>query len=323
MADRAAKPTFTASGCGTAAGVPATEDTVSSTRLLRVAEDVLRRADNGQPTTFRIATTDAGPRMVRGLFQRLPRLISQYISLCTSLRTSLCIPLCIPLRISQRASQSASRHLSRCTSDGTAPLTPLHAARSAAPGASPHTLMGARLFPSPATCRLNPRGMQQRPTFPFPGIKPPGALARAIARLVRLPVFRRGHRRAPSPVLRPVIWPAIWPAYLEAVRRMIRPLAASLLLSTGLALSFANTASAGALERACNASEQQGGNRNLCGCIQQVADLTLNGREQKLAAGFFKDPQKAQVMRQSARRRDETFWQKYLAFGESAALYCS
>ncbi len=323
MADRAAKPALTASDCGTAAGVPATEDTVNSPRILRVAEDVLSRADNGHPTAFSIATTDAGPRMARGLFQRLPRLISQYISLRTSLRSSLRTSLCIPLRISQRASQSASRPLSRCTSDGTADGAPLHAARSAAPGASPDTLMVASLFPSPDTCRLNPRGMQPRPAFPFPGIKPPGALLRAAARLVRPPAFRRGHRHAPSPVLRPVLRPVIWPAYLEAVRHMIRPLAASLLLSTGLALSFGGAASAGALERACNAAPQQGGNRNLCGCIQQVANLTLNGREQKLAAGFFKDPQKAQVMRQSARRRDETFWQKYLAFGESAALYCS
>ena len=323
MADRAAKPALTASDCGTAAGVPATEDTASSTRSPRAAEDVLRRADNSRAAVSRIATTDAGPRMVRGLFQRLPRFNSQYISLRTSLRTSLCTSLCIPLRISQRASQSASQLISRCMSDGTADGAPLHGARSAAPGASPDTSMGARLFPSPGTCRLNPRGMQPRPAFPFPGIKPPGALLRAAARLVRLPAFRRGHRHAPSPVLQPVLRPVIWPAYLKTVRHMIRPLAASLLLSTGLALSFGSASSAGALEQACNAAPQQGGNRNLCGCIQQVANLTLNGREQKLAAGFFKDPQKAQVMRQSARRRDETFWQKYLAFGESAALYCS
>jgi hypothetical protein len=112
-------------------------------------------------------------------------------------------------------------------------------------------------------------------------------------------------------------------ANLPVAGRALRPLVASLLLSAGLALGFGSAASAGVLERACNASPQQSSDRNLCGCIQQVADLTLSGREQKLAAGFFKDPQKAQVMRQSARRRDEKFWGKYKVFGEYAALYCS
>ncbi|GAA3864657.1 hypothetical protein [Celeribacter arenosi] len=81
-------------------------------------------------------------------------------------------------------------------------------------------------------------------------------------------------------------------------------------------------ATAGAIERACLASGRSGASRPLCGCIQQVADATLSGSEQRRAAKFFKDPQKAQDTRQSDNRSHETFWKRYKAFGNSAAAYC-
>jgi len=60
----------------------------------------------------------------------------------------------------------------------------------------------------------------------------------------------------------------------------------------------------------------------LCGCIQTVADKRLKRKDQKLAASFFRDPHKAQVIRQSDRRRDELFWTKYKAFGAEAEDVC-
>lgn len=82
------------------------------------------------------------------------------------------------------------------------------------------------------------------------------------------------------------------------------------------------SASAGAIERACMASDRGANNQRLCGCIQQVADATLSNREQRQAAKFFKDPQKAQDIRQSDSSSHEVFWKRYKAFGNAAAQYC-
>ena len=87
-------------------------------------------------------------------------------------------------------------------------------------------------------------------------------------------------------------------------------------------VAAAPAAWAGPIERACIQSNRSAGNRALCGCIQQAADLTLSTREQSRAAKFFTDPHQAQVVRQSDRRTDEEFWQRYKMFGETAEAYC-
>lgn len=96
-----------------------------------------------------------------------------------------------------------------------------------------------------------------------------------------------------------------------------------LLLATALIAGSVTAASAGPIERACNQSARAGGNRALCGCIQQAADRTLTSRDQTRAAGFFTDPHEAQEVRQSDRRSDEEFWQRYKHFGATAEAYCS
>ena len=77
------------------------------------------------------------------------------------------------------------------------------------------------------------------------------------------------------------------------------------------------------IERACNGSDRDASSPELCGCIQDVADLTLTPREQRRAAGFFEDPHEAQVVRQSSNRSDEQFWERYKSFGETAEAYCT
>lgn len=93
-------------------------------------------------------------------------------------------------------------------------------------------------------------------------------------------------------------------------------------IATAIVTFGATMASAGAIERACMKSDRKAANRSLCGCIQQVADATLSNREQRLAASFFKDPHKAQVIRQSDNSANEVFWKKYKAFGQNAQSYC-
>ncbi|MDD9923863.1 MAG: hypothetical protein OXQ92_16520 [Boseongicola sp.] len=92
---------------------------------------------------------------------------------------------------------------------------------------------------------------------------------------------------------------------------------------TGLMLSTGPfSAQASAIENACLSSERGSGQSILCGCIQDAADQTLTKGDQKLAATFFSNPQRAQDIRQSSRRHHERFWERYEAFGEVAQAFC-
>jgi hypothetical protein len=81
-------------------------------------------------------------------------------------------------------------------------------------------------------------------------------------------------------------------------------------------------AGAGPIERACMASDR-GGNRSLCGCIQQAADMTLSGGDQRRAAKFFKDPEAAHATWISQSKSDDAFWDRYKQFGATAEAYCA
>ncbi len=81
-------------------------------------------------------------------------------------------------------------------------------------------------------------------------------------------------------------------------------------------------AQAGPIEGACLKSDRNAANRQLCSCIQKVADVTLGSGDQRLAASFFKDPDKAQQVRMSKSQRDDDFWSRYVIFGQQAAMAC-
>jgi hypothetical protein len=110
----------------------------------------------------------------------------------------------------------------------------------------------------------------------------------------------------------------ILPVVIEA-SMMTRPLIASV----ALALFLPAMAYAGPIERACLQSDRKAATRALCGCIQQVADMTLRGGDQRRAAGFFRDPDEAQKIKMSKRGNDDAFWDRYKAFGEQAEAYCA
>ena len=81
-------------------------------------------------------------------------------------------------------------------------------------------------------------------------------------------------------------------------------------------------AMAGPIERACMSSDR-GGNRSLCGCIQQAADATLSGGDQRRAAKFFKDPERAHQTWVSQSSSDDAFWERYKQFGQTAEASCA
>ncbi len=94
------------------------------------------------------------------------------------------------------------------------------------------------------------------------------------------------------------------------------------LLALMVAVSAPVATMAGPIEKACLRSDRPGVTRARCGCVQDAANLTLTGSDQKLAASFFKNPQKAQDIRQSDRRSHETFWKRYKEFGAAAESFC-
>lgn len=94
-----------------------------------------------------------------------------------------------------------------------------------------------------------------------------------------------------------------------------------------LALLFlaavATTATAGPIEQACLRSDRQAVSLAACSCIQGVADFTLEARDQRKVAGFFKDPERAEKARAADGKSDEAFWDRYESFGSQAEVYCS
>lgn len=81
-------------------------------------------------------------------------------------------------------------------------------------------------------------------------------------------------------------------------------------------------ASAGTIRDACMKGERRG-SPQLCSCIQSAADRTLSKSDQRLAATFFSDPDRAQEVRQSKSRSHSVFWERYKNFGQTAEAYCS
>ena len=91
----------------------------------------------------------------------------------------------------------------------------------------------------------------------------------------------------------------------------------------GLALPLAaTTVDARAIENACNRSDRPGATRALCACVQQVASQHLTRSDQRQAARFFRDPDRAQATRVSRSDRDRAFWQRYRAFADAAEVRC-
>jgi hypothetical protein len=78
----------------------------------------------------------------------------------------------------------------------------------------------------------------------------------------------------------------------------------------------------GAIGQGCLNSGRPAATPALCSCVQQVANQTLTSAEQRRAAQFFREPQRAQDTRQSDRPGDEAFWRRYRAFADRAAAVC-
>ncbi len=78
----------------------------------------------------------------------------------------------------------------------------------------------------------------------------------------------------------------------------------------------------GDVSKACMSAGRQAANASLCSCVQQAANQSLTAAEQRRAAAFFADPQRAQDTRQSGSTSDRNFWTRYRAFVTRAEAMC-
>ncbi|MGJ8625963.1 MAG: hypothetical protein ACSHXB_03290 [Sulfitobacter sp.] len=79
----------------------------------------------------------------------------------------------------------------------------------------------------------------------------------------------------------------------------------------------------GPIHRACVSANRKAATPSRCGCVQAVADQSLSASDQRRGAKMFKDPHKAQEVRQSDNPSNERFWLAWKAFGQNAAAACN
>lgn len=96
-----------------------------------------------------------------------------------------------------------------------------------------------------------------------------------------------------------------------------------LMIAAAAVVLTAPLAVAGPIDSACMRSDRGAGNRQTCGCIQQVADQTLSRADQRRAARFFRDADAAQEVRMSKSDADNAFWGRYKNFASAAEAYCA
>lgn len=94
-----------------------------------------------------------------------------------------------------------------------------------------------------------------------------------------------------------------------------------IVLAAAIAVTSVPVAYGGPIDNACNKAGRSS-SAGLCACIQQAADLTLSRADQRKAAGFFRDAQRAQEVRASKRASDTAFWSRYRNFTATAEAYC-
>lgn len=79
----------------------------------------------------------------------------------------------------------------------------------------------------------------------------------------------------------------------------------------------------GPISDACIASGREKRSRQLCGCIQAVANRTLTRAQQNRAVLFYSDPDMAESTRMSDAPDDKRFWDAYKGYAEKAQDQCT
>lgn len=96
-----------------------------------------------------------------------------------------------------------------------------------------------------------------------------------------------------------------------------------ILALTGLAACSGGRGVSGPVGSACLGGGRGAATPVLCSCVQGVADQTLSASDQRRAATFFDDPDKAQETRAADDSASEAFWARYRAFADAAERVCA
>lgn len=78
----------------------------------------------------------------------------------------------------------------------------------------------------------------------------------------------------------------------------------------------------GEIGQACITSGREAASRQLCSCVQGVANQTLSPADQRRVARFFGNPDEAEAVRSSDSARDEAFWDRFSNFTDTAEAIC-
>ena len=78
----------------------------------------------------------------------------------------------------------------------------------------------------------------------------------------------------------------------------------------------------GPISKACTTSDRRDANKMVCGCIQSIANQSLTSADQKLAATFYDDPQKAQDVKMSKSSSHDAFWDRYKVYASRSERSC-
>ena len=95
-----------------------------------------------------------------------------------------------------------------------------------------------------------------------------------------------------------------------------------LILLAALTLAGCGGGASGPIGGACIRSDRAAATPALCSCIQRVASRSLSTADQRRAAEFFGNPERAERVRRSDAERDDAFWDRYRAFANRAEAVC-
>jgi hypothetical protein len=94
------------------------------------------------------------------------------------------------------------------------------------------------------------------------------------------------------------------------------------IVSLALLAACGGSSVRGPVGDACMDAGRSAATPSLCGCVQNVANQMLSSADQRRAASFFSDPDRAQETRTSDNPASEAFWQRYRAFSDAATRSC-
>ena len=82
------------------------------------------------------------------------------------------------------------------------------------------------------------------------------------------------------------------------------------------------TLASGPISSACQGSGRSAASRQLCQCIQGVANTELSAADQRRGATFFGAPERAQEVRLNDSPSADAFWARWTDFAATAERSC-